>query len=271
MLEMPEIVTIAKQMNQELKGKKIKSGNRGNSPHKFAFYNREPEEYEAILAGKTIGDVTTDGSRSFTSLIPGFILFLGWMGGRILFHQDESTLPEKYQFMIHFEDNTYLTVTIQMWGFIQLLDESEYISRLASGNKGVSTISDEFTYEYFKQSIEDYQEKDKNSIKKFMVGIGNSYMHDILFKAKIHPKRIVADIDEMEIKNLYGAIRETMKKAVELGGRSDERDLYNNPGGYVRILDSKSKGKPCPECGGLIARIQYLGGASYFCPNCQRI
>jgi hypothetical protein len=49
----------------------------------------------------------------------------------------------------------------------------------------------------------------------------------------------------------------------------EERDLYDRPGGYSRILNAKAKGEPCPVCGTTIEKIQYLGGASYFCPKCQ--
>jgi formamidopyrimidine-DNA glycosylase len=271
MIELPEALTIAGQMNHELKGKRIESGNQGNSTHKFVWYNRKPEEYEEILAGKTIGEVTTNGNWISAHLTPGFALLLGDMGGRVIFHQDADTLPERYHFMLTFEDYTYLTVTIQMWGFIKLLDESE----AANQRRKLTPISDEFTYDHFKQLVEDYEEKHKKSIKYFMIsksgisGIGNSYLQDILFRAKIHPKRLVADISDGETRKLYDAIRETMKEAVELGGRYDERDLHNNPGGYVRILDSKARGNPCRECGTPIEKIQYLGGASYFCPSCQ--
>jgi formamidopyrimidine-DNA glycosylase len=53
------------------------------------------------------------------------------------------------------------------------------------------------------------------------------------------------------------------------GGRNDEVDLLGNPGGYVRIMDSRAAGKPCPECGATVQKIHYLGGACYFCPKCQ--
>ena len=55
----------------------------------------------------------------------------------------------------------------------------------------------------------------------------------------------------------------------DLGGRDEERDLYGRRGGYARVLGSKTRGKPCPACGALIEKIQYLGGAAYFCPLCQ--
>jgi formamidopyrimidine-DNA glycosylase len=271
MIELPEALTIARQMNDELKGKRIKSSNRGNSTHKFAFYNRKPEEYEEIPAGKTVGQVTGHGNWILASLEPGFVLVLGCMGGRILFHQNEDTLPKKYHLMLRFEDDTYLTVTIHMWGFIQLVEESETLNQ----RRALTPISDEFTYDRFEQLLGNYEEKDRKSIKYFMIsgsgisGIGNSYLQDILFRARIHPKRLAADVDDGECRELYDAIRETMKEAIELGGRYDERDLYNNPGRYIRILDSKAKGNPCPECGTPIEKIQYLGGASYFCPDCQ--
>ncbi len=65
---------------------------------------------------------------------------------------------------------------------------------------------------------------------------------------------------------MYTAARE----AITAGGRNDETDLFNRPGGYVRLMDSKSAGQPCPQCGTTIEKIQYLGGACYFCPHCQQ-
>ena len=56
---------------------------------------------------------------------------------------------------------------------------------------------------------------------------------------------------------------------VAQGGRDGEIDLFGQPGGYRRILSSETAGKPCPECETPIEKIQYLGGASYFCPKCQ--
>jgi formamidopyrimidine-DNA glycosylase len=60
-----------------------------------------------------------------------------------------------------------------------------------------------------------------------------------------------------------------VQAVIEKGGRYDEVDLYNQPGGYVRMMDSRSAGKPCPVCATPIEKIQYLGGACYFCPGCQ--
>ncbi|MBD3183572.1 hypothetical protein GF312_14865 [Candidatus Poribacteria bacterium] len=276
MIELPEVLTIAKQMNKEIKGKTIKSGNRGNSQHKWAFYNRDAEEFERILPGKTVGEISGNAGWIITNLEPGYALLLGDMGGKILFHQNDETIPDKYHLMLHFEDNTYLTVSIQGWGFIKIVEKSEVATDRHATQKILSPISHDFTFDYFHQLIKSYEKREKKSIKAFMItgpkkmpGIGNGYLQDILFRAKIHPKRVVAEISDDEIKGLYEAIKTTMKEAIELGGKDEEKDLYNNKGGYSRILNSKTKGKPCQECGTIIEKIQYMGGSSYFCPSCQ--
>jgi formamidopyrimidine-DNA glycosylase len=45
--------------------------------------------------------------------------------------------------------------------------------------------------------------------------------------------------------------------------------MFEIPGGYIRLMDNSAVGKPCPDCGRRVEKIQYLGGACYFCPKCQ--
>ena len=275
MIELPEAMTIAKQMNYELNGKKIEHGNRGNSPHKFAFYTRSPEEYESIFAGKTIGGSKYHGSLIVTEIGSEYALVLGGGGEKILLHQSEKTLPKKYQLLLEFSDETYLTVTVQGWGSVQLYDRPELATHPYLKNSGVSPIGDDFTYDYFQSLFDELKEDDKRSAKFFIIskpgiwGVANGYLQDILFRAKIYPRRRVIDLSENERSALYEAIRETMTQAVNLNGRDDESDLYGNKGKYKRILDSRTNGTPCPECGTTIEKISFLGGAAYFCPSCQ--
>jgi formamidopyrimidine-DNA glycosylase len=275
MIELPEALTIARQISAGLKGKRVESGIRGNAPHKFAFYNRPPEEYEAILRGKTMGEATGHGSLILASVEPDYVLFLGGGGERILLHRSEHTLPKKHQLLLHFRDGTYLTVTVQGWGAAQLMHKSEVAGHLRGDKGKVSPLSDAFTFEYFQRLFGELEADDPRSAKFFIIskpgilGVGNGYLQDILFRAKIHPRRRMVNTAEDERQALYQAIRETLQQAVDLGGRDTERDLYDRPGGYRRILDSRSVGQPCPECGTPIEKIQYLGGAAYFCLGCQ--
>jgi formamidopyrimidine-DNA glycosylase len=275
MIELPEAIVIARQMDATLKGKRIISGDRGNSPHKFAFSSGTSEEYAAIFAGQTVGGTTSHGMSILTEIGADHTLVLGCGGERIFFHTDERSLPKKHQLFLHFQDGAYLTVTISGWGNTLLLPQAEAGSHPHVQRDRITPLDDAFTWGYFQRLFSSVDEDSATSVKYFVIsepgvwGIGNGCLQDILFRAKIHPRRRVVDIVANEQRALYDAIEDTLTQMVAFGGRESERDLYGNRGEYVRILDSKTKGKPCPECGTPIEKIQYLGGACYLCPSCQ--
>jgi len=275
MIELPEATVIAEQISGELRGKRIESAMRGNAPHKFAFYNRPPEEYESLLRGRTIGDAKALGGHIIVAVEPDYALILGGGGERIFLHPDGSTLPKKHQLLLHFTDGCTLTVTVQMWGCAQLTPLSEAGDPCRPGEARVSPVSDEFTYDYFRGLFDQVAEEDPRSAKFFAIsqpgiwGLGNGYLQDILFRARIHPRRRVVALGEEERRAFYRAIRATLQEAVRLRGRDTELDLHGAPGGYRPILDRRAKGLPCPNCATPIEAISYLGGTSYLCPRCQ--
>jgi formamidopyrimidine-DNA glycosylase len=100
-------------------------------------------------------------------------------------------------------------------------------------------------------------------------GLGNSIAQDILFRAGLHPKYPITALTAGLRRQLFDAIVGTVNAVIDGGGRNDEVDLFGQPGRYVRMLDSTRVGQPCPQCGTAIQKMQYLGGACYFCPQCQ--
>jgi len=276
MIELPEAMTLACQMTAELAGTPIRSGMRGNSPHKFAFYTRSPEEYASILQGRTFGATKAHGSFIVTAIEPGYSLVLGGGGERIRLHNGAETLPAKHQLLVEFEDDRYLSVTVQGWGSVQLYSD-EQMAHPFWQSPGALPINDRFTFEYFDGLFASLEPEDKRAVKFFAIskpgilGVGNGYLQDILFRARLHPRRRAVSLSASERRAFYDATRETIRLAVDADGRDTEFDLYNAPGKYVRLLDSRTVGKPCPECGSAIQKIAFLGGASYFCPICQAL
>ncbi len=279
MIDIPEAVTIARQLDIELRGKRVKSAMRGNSPHKFAFYSRPAEEYAALYPGKTIGEVYPKTACILLNVEPGYVQVLGGGGERIFYHKSDRTLPEKHQLLVQFEDDTYLTVAISGWGSVQLWtheelrkDQEKYAMQLYR----TTPLDDAFTLDYF-LGLFNLVEKDSTPLKYFLItkpsvgGIGNGYVHDVLWKSKIHPRRKALDTTPEEREALYYALTGTFREATAAGGRDSERDIYNCPGGYHCVLSSEMVGKPCPRCGeDEIEKISYLGGSAYFCPTCQK-
>ena len=275
MFELPEFVTLAKQMNDTLPGKTIKRGQLGNSPHKFVWYNRSHDEFEQLTRGKTVGEAHSKGRWLFLPLEPGYVLLLGECGGKVLYHLPGSRVPQKYHLYITFADDSFLTATTQMWGAMELYERGEEQNREYVKGMRTTPVEPEFTFDYFSALVDDLAEGKKRSAKALLTqdqiipGLGNAIAQDILFRARLDPRHPIADLSTRQRRALYQAIVEIVGEVIEKGGRYDEYDLYNNPGRYIRLMDKKAVGRPCPECGGEIVKIQYLGGACYLCPTCQ--
>jgi len=276
MFELPEYINLAAQMNATLKGKVISVGNLGNSPHKFVWYNRSPEEFTALTQGKAIAKSQAKGRWLFISLDPGYVLVFGECGGKILYHQPGSKLPKKYHLSITFEDGSFLTATTQMWGAYELYEAGKQWQRQYVKDMRPTPIDPEFTFEYFNALIDEINAKEKKSAKGLLTqdqlipGLGNAIAQDILFKARLHPRHPVSELDQEPRRELYDSIQTTVEEVIQKGGRYDEFDLYGNPGGYVRLMDKNAVGRPCPRNDGVIEKVQYLGGACYFCSVCQK-
>ncbi len=276
MFELPEFITLAGQMNDVLKGKTVQRGQLGNSPQKFLWYNRSHEEFDLLTKGKTAGEARAKGKWLFLPLEPGYVLVLGECGGKVLYHNSGSKVPKKYHLYVTFEDDSFLTATTQMWGAMELYEKGEEQKRQYIMGMKTTPIEPEFTFTYFNTLLDDLTNGKKRSAKSLLTqdqiipGLGNAIAQDILFRAHLHPRHAIADLNTDQRHTLYSAIVDTVGEVTEMGGRYDEYDLYNNPGGYIRKMDKNAVGRPCPECGAEIEKIQYLGGTCYFCPNCQQ-
>jgi formamidopyrimidine-DNA glycosylase len=158
---------------------------------------------------------------------------------------------------------------------MELYEKGEEQGRQYVQGMRPTPVEPEFTFDYFCGLIDDPPDAKKRSAKALLTqdqvipGLGNAIAQDILFRARLHPRHPVADLDAEQRRALYDAIGATTRQVIEAGGRYDEYDLYGNPGGYVRLMDKNALARPCPECGGQVHKIQYLGGACYVCPDCQ--
>ena len=274
MFELPEYTTIARQMNKVLKGKKIRRGSLGNAPHKFVWYNRKHKDFQKLTKGKSIGEAYAKGRWLFVDLKPGYVLLFGECGGKMLYHEAGANVPKKYHLYLEFKDDAFFTATTQMWGAFELHKKGEERNRKYVKGMKTTPAENGFTLEYLSELIDNLTEK--KSVKGLLTqdqlipGLGNAIAQDIMFKAGLHPRHPVESLTAAEKYRLYKAIKSTVSEVIRKGGRYDECDLFGKPGKYVRLMDKNAVGKPCPQCGQEIQKIQYLGGACYLCPKCQR-
>lgn len=95
-----------------------------------------------------------------------------------------------------------------------------------------------------------------------IAGIGNIYSDEVLFRARLHPKRKGSRLDETEAGRLYGSMREVLLTAIEARARPERL-----PGDY--ILPRRGEEASCPRCGGRLAPIKACGRTAWYCPDCQ--
>jgi formamidopyrimidine-DNA glycosylase len=152
MIELPEALTIARQIDETLVGKRVAHADQGNSPHKFAWYTKSSEEYYRTLTGQRVTGATGFGNRISIHLDGGWDLVPGDMGGRVLFHPDESSLPAKRHLLVGFDDGSFLTVAIQGWGGMFLWDGAEAARRAAEA--GIDPLGDELTLERLQELLD---------------------------------------------------------------------------------------------------------------------
>src|SRR4030042_417434 len=271
MPELPEIAVIAKQMNQETVGKRIASVEISQPK----ILNMPVQEFVRTAEGKVVDSVSSKGKWLFVKLKQAYFLLINLgMGAELLYFTPKDKLPEKTQFKLTFTDKTGFTIHFWWFGYTHLVVEKDLSKHKMTSVLGMSPMDKEFTFDYFEKLLADKKTAVKNFLldQKNVAGIGNVYVQDILFKAKLHPKRKISTLSEKEITLLYKSIREVLNHSIRLGGAAFELDFYGHKGRFTpnNFLVGYKPGKPCPKCGTTIEKIRTGSTASYVCSHCQQ-
>ena len=273
MVELPEAAVLAKQINDTLIGKKIRKATSNHTPHTFAWYTGNPADYNDLLTGKIIQGAASIGEHVEIK-VGDMILHISTP---LRYHAQGEKLPQKHQLLLEFQDDTAVSATIQMWGCLFCFKDGdrESISDYYPLKISPSPLSDSFNRAYFDSLFD--EKTAKLSAKGFLAteqripGLGNGVLQDILWTAKIHPKRKMSSITPEEIDNMHNAIKYVLKQMTVKGGRDTERDLFGHPGGYKTVLSKLTVDMPCPACGSFVKKEAYLGGSIYYCKDCQQL
>ena len=274
MIELPEARTIAKNLRETILGKTIVDIGGNFTDHKFTFYHNNPNGYKKQLINKKVTDII-DRNFYVEIEVEEYKLFFR-DGANIRYYDNRQDYPERSKLLIEFNDGSFINVTTSMYSCIGVCKKDGN-----SGNEyyelevnGVGALDKKFSFDYFKNLIND--KTLKLSIKAFLateqriLGIGNGVVQDIMYNAGLHPKRKMNTLNDIEIKNLYNVVTNTLTEMVNKGGRDTEKNIYGEKGSYKTILSSKTYKNGCLKCNAEIKKEQYLGGSIYYCPNCQK-
>jgi formamidopyrimidine-DNA glycosylase len=278
-IELPEAQILAEQMSKELLHKQIRSFHLQDYQklQRIGFINKDVKAFDQLLNRK-VESIASRGNVIRVKLDLGLNLILGpEYGGRVLYHKSGSTVLDKFHLKLDFSDDTSLTVALTSMGAIQVLKDDElersYVYKRDFSDVASPVNEREFTLERFSKQLAEKKVNIKSSLvgkDAVIVGLSNSAFQDILFRAKIHPKRKASDLSEDERHTLYDAIKVMIKERLRLGGKDQFLDLHGKRGRYTPTMGPNMNGKNCAVCGTSIEKLSLGGGQVYFCPNCQK-
>jgi formamidopyrimidine-DNA glycosylase len=275
MIELPEAINIASQLDKTIKGKLITGVTAGQTPHKLAWYYGDKSSYASLLEAKTAGESHGRGALVEIEVEDARILFGD--GVNIRFHAKNEARPAKHQLLIEFADGSALSAAVQMYGGMGAfpkgtLDNPYYKAAVEKP----SPLSEAFDREHFDSIISDpgvqkMSSKALLATEQRIPGLGNGVLQDILFNAGIHPKKKVNTFSAGDRDRLFDSVKGTLAAMSAQGGRDTEPDIFGTPGGYKTLLSKNTVGKPCPRCGTIIKKEAYMGGSIYYCDQCQSL
>jgi formamidopyrimidine-DNA glycosylase len=277
-IELPEAKILAEQMNKELQGKHIKTYHLQDYERlqRIGFINRDIKAFDQLI-NTEIESIISRGNAIRVKLRSGVNLILApEYGGEILYHASEKAAPEKFHLKVDFTDRTALTVRLTSMGGIYVLKDSDlihsYIFKRDFNPQVLSPIDEEFSFERFRELLKN----DNRALKPILVGkdavvvgLSNSAFQDILYRAKLHPKRKGSELNLDKKRALYDAIRHVLQERIRLNGKDQFLDLYGNQGRYTPAMGPNMKAQNCPSCETPIEKLSVGGGNVFFCPKCQ--
>jgi formamidopyrimidine-DNA glycosylase len=273
MPELPEVETVKHTLAPKITGRRIERAEIGD----YAPVVAHPgvDEFAACVAGRRIVDVGRrgkllllrfDNNDTVTvhlrmtgelSLVP-----IGTPRGRhfrlgLLLDTDEE---------LRFDD-------VRKFGRWSLFTPDEYAA--FDRSLGPEPLDPELTGQRFHDMLRGRKRAVKALLleQSFLVGVGNIYADEALFRARLNPHRPAMDMTLVEAGRLLEAIRETLEGAILYRGTTlrNYRDGSGEPGGNLVNLQiySLAAGDPCPECGTPIARSVIGQRGARYCPSCQ--
>ncbi|MED3653496.1 DNA-formamidopyrimidine glycosylase [Heyndrickxia sporothermodurans] len=275
MPELPEVETIRRTLQELVVGKTIK--NVSVFWPKIIKKPVEIEQFTDALQGETITDINRRGKFLIINTNTYALVSHLRMEGKYGLFSKEETIDKHTHVIFHFTDGTELRYRdVRKFGTMHLFLKGEENNQLPLLQLGPEPFSSDFTKKYLQDKLRKTERKIKPALldQTVVTGLGNIYVDEALFRAKIHPDRKANTLTGREITLLHREIIETLSEAVEKGG-STIRSYVNSQGQIgmfqLELLAYGRKGEPCKRCGTPIEKTVTGGRGTHFCPKCQKI
>lgn len=272
MPELPEVETVRRSLATALTGRRIAEVTRISWERTIA--EPAPDLFRDLLRDRLIAGVDRRAKYLIIRLDRDEALVVHLrMTGRLTIEDDRAEPDAHTHVVLRLEGGGQLFFhDTRKFGRLWLLD-AEGLAVLHQ-RLGPEPLDEALTVVEFRALLQRRTGRLKPLLldQKVIAGLGNIYVDEALWLARLHPLRTVPSLQDQELDRLYHAIRSVLSSAVERRGTSfsDYRDGYGQPGDNQHFLQVYDRaGQPCSRCGTLIERTVVAQRGTHLCPTCQ--
>ncbi len=276
MPELPEVETVRRGLAPHLEGRRIRSVDLRRKDLRIPF----PPGFAGKLEGARVLQLDRRAKYMLWHLDNEqvVIVHLGMSGKFTIVEKGQACEESKHDHVVITTDRgTRLVYTDhRRFGLMSLVKHSALAAHPYFANMGPEPLGNGFNAPELSARLKGKKAPIKAALldQRVVAGLGNIYVCEALWRARISPKRLGASVAGVRAERLVPAIKDILAEAIKAGG-SSLRDFANTDGelGYFQhsfdVYDRE--GAPCSRGdGGHIRRLVQSGRSTYYCPKCQR-
>ncbi len=269
--ELPEVETVRRGLNRLVKGKVISKVEVTYAP----MIKTGVDAFCQDLIGQEILDVDRRGKYLLIYLTDHVLISHLRMEGKYNFFADQVSANKHFHAFFTFIDGSTLVYQdVRKFGTMELLGKADVDAYFISRKIGPEPTEEDFDLEEFAKKLAKSKKPIKSHLldQSLVAGLGNIYVDEVLFKAKVHPAQTSNQLSTDQVADLRQATIEVLQLGIEKGGSTIR--TYKNALGmdgtmqdYLQVYGKT--GQACPRCQTEIVKIQLGGRGTHFCPTCQ--
>ncbi len=273
MPELPEVETVRRTLVDKIVGKKIKSV---EVLYDGIIKGINPDDFITCLEGQTITDIKRYGKYLIFILDDYALISHLRMEGKYYLKDCREEIAKHEHILLVFDDDTDMRYhDTRKFGTMSIEDKVNYMESKALKKLGKEPFEGELSVNYLRNVFNKSGRKLKPVLldQTIICGLGNIYVDEVCFNAKLHPETIVSTLKDEDINNIIESSYKVIAKAINLGGTTIKS--YTSSLGVTGRFQNElnvhtRKDEECPRCGTIIEKIKVGGRGTYFCPVCQQ-
>jgi len=291
MPELPEVETVRLGLLPVLEGHRITHAETRRGDLRVPF----PNDFAGRLTGSTVRRLRRRAKYMLADLDSGetLVIHLGMSGRMTVYASGEKKKLGNYvhdmgEANIGHDKHDHVVIDTdaparivfndhRRFGLMLLIDTQALDEHKLFKGLGVEPLSDAFDAALLVRALEGKKTPIKSALldQRVIAGLGNIYVCEALFRARISPKRRAARVKPAEAAALVKAIKAVLREAVKAGGSSlrDHKQVTGELGYFQKhfaVYDREGERCPGKGCKGKVKRIVQAGRSTFYCPSCQR-